>query len=438
MPTEAWSGARAKTVLLLVEEPALRARLARGLDGSVRCIKPATPADALVLVERHEIDVVIVTLPGISSGEITEGPHFNLEPLRRAAGDAPLLAVGGVRGRSSKARAEAADIWDFIHPEAEAAEIRVRVGRAIEHRRLMREVARLQSELERRHDTGSLVGSSPPMERLRSGIRRLSALETPVVLVGETGCGRDRVARAIHFASSRRHRPFVAVSRDAPGRPGGSRLLDEVAGGTIFVDHVDSLKAAPRQGLLRLLATHAGKIRIVAGLIPSRDDLGALRRISADLDLLGEHQRLDIPPLRERRGDIEALARHFLAQDAGDGNTPPVSISPQALSVMEVYPWPGNLSEMEDVIGEMSRLTGVERLDLEHLPSHIRDSLRGNALVVPTIPEEGILWQSQVESFERGLLEQALGLCDGRKVAAARRLGLKKDQMKYLCRKYGL
>ncbi|HXI03522.1 MAG TPA: helix-turn-helix domain-containing protein, partial [Candidatus Saccharimonadales bacterium] len=157
----------------------------------------------------------------------------------------------------------------------------------------------------------------------------------------------------------------------------------------------------------------------------------------AHRDLLSMSAVIEIPPLRERKEDILLLAAHFLARRCRTAGRAAAGLSPEAQACLLAYPWPGNVREMEEVVSEARLSPGEPVLRAEHLPARLRELPGPGVSALPSIPEEGILWQKQVESFERGLLQQALDMSRGKKVEAAQRLGLNKDQMKYLCRKYG-
>lgn len=425
-----------RTVLILGEDSSARRKVGRYLDGSALVLEASGGEEGMDLLARGEVDVVILVRGrrGDSRQMEDRGP-LDIDALRAAAGDAVLVEIASEDESAFPEHAAASGLWDVIGAGRDPEEIRHRVARAAEHSRLRRELSRLQADMDDRFGAGSLLGSSPVMERLRHRLRRIGREDAPVLLCGEKGTGRERAARALHMSSARRQGPFGTVS------PGGMdsmplRVLPE--GGTLLIRDINEFRASPRTRLLRELAAARGKVRLVAAVVTSEPRQEVSSPLTRELAPLGRPMRIDLPPLRERRGDVALLASHFLEKYREAHGRPLRSISLDAAACMEAYPWPGNVRELEDLVESMVLLAGSATLQVRHLPPHLQQSRSRHALVMPAIPEEGVMWQRQVESFQRGLLEQALTLSSGKKVDAARRLGLKKDQMKYLCRKYGL
>jgi len=179
-------------------------------------------------------------------------------------------------------------------------------------------------------------------------------------------------------------------------------------------------------------------VRVAAAAQRNLESDVAEKRFRQDLYHRINTYRIEIPPLRDRREDIPHLVRHFLDRFGRAGGGRPKRIADETMEILLRYGWPGNVRELEDMLQSLATLADITMVQPRHLPPHVRAASGQTPVIVPSIPEEGLLWQRQVEGFERGLLEQALKLSRGRKTEAALRLGLKKDQMKYLCRKYGL
>jgi len=308
------------------------------------------------------------------------------------------------------------------------------------------------------------------MEELKAAIRREADSNATILIRGESGTGKELVASAIHCNSSRRRGPFVPVNCSAlpehlvedelfghekgaftgadKRREGRFELADR---GTLFLDEIGAVSPAVQAKLLRVLETReferlGGKetvkvdIRLVAATNQDLERDVVEKRFRQDLYYRVNVVRLDLPPLRDRKGDVSMLAAHFLARSCTQNGVPRKRLAPEALARLEAYRWPGNVRELLHLLESLSLMVEGPVVDARHLPPHIVRQSEGTtvSLLTPSIEQETILWHKQVESFERGLLEQALKHSGGKKSAAAQRLGLKRDQMKYLCRKYGL
>jgi DNA-binding NtrC family response regulator len=459
---------RRPTILIVEDDLHLRRQIARFFDESYETLEAEGREPAVALLGGRDIDVVLVDmhLPP-DTGTIEEGLR-TLEAIRGASPRTLALAMSGDRDRATCLKAAEAGAYDFFTKPIDTRELQIIVRRALERRRMDRDITRLQEEVEKRYEFSSLRGVSPEMEDVKSAIRKVADSSATVLIRGESGTGKELVARAIHFNSSRRKGPFVAVNCSALPEnlvedelfghergafTGAERRREgrfEMAhGGTLFLDEIGAISTASQAKLLRVLETKqferlGGKetvsvdFRLVAATNQELEKDVAERKFRQDLYFRINVVRLDLPPLRERKGDVRLLSSYFLSQFCKSSGVQEKQISPKALACLEAYSWPGNVRELEHVMESLSLMAEGPTIEPDHLPAHARDAHLTSPLAVPTIPEEGILWQGQVESFERGLLEQALGMSKGKKTEAAQRLGLKKDQMKYLCRKYGL
>jgi DNA-binding NtrC family response regulator len=312
--------------------------------------------------------------------------------------------------------------------------------------------------IEARH---GLVGASAAMDRLREDIDRLGPLEEPVLLLGETGSGKERVAQALHEASARRRGPFVAVNCGAllgdtarseifgharnaftgadRARPGA---FVEADGGTVFLDEIGELSGDLQAALLRTL--DQGEVVPVGSVKPLRPDVRVLAATHRDLhgmdgfrqDLL---YRLDVaqislPPLRERLGDVPLLAEHFLG--ASTARTPP-ALGPGALAVLMAHSWPGNVRELRSTLLRAGVAAGGGLIE----PAHI--SLRAPRLPQPATAdwpvaaEPGPEWMHRPER-ERQQLIAALDLARGNRSRAARILGIARSTLYERLRRHGL
>ncbi len=461
------TGQRA-SILVIEDDPHLRRQIARFFADPYETLEAEGREAAVELLNGREVDVVLVDMhlpPDTRS--IDEGLR-TMEAVRRASPRALILAMSGDGDRATCLKAAEAGAYDFFTKPIDTRELQIIVRRALERRRMDGDIQRLQAELERRYDFDSLRGVSSEMDRLKASIRKVADSSATVLLRGESGTGKELVARAIHFNSPRKKGPFVAVNCSALPESlaedelfghergaftGADRRREgrfEMAhGGTLFLDEIGTVSAATQAKLLRVLEsrkferlggkeTVAVDIRLVAATNQDLEKQIAEKSFRPDLYFRINVVRLDLPALRERKGDIAFLGAHFLDQSCKTNGVPPKKLGAGALSRLESYAWPGNVRELEHLMESLSLMAEGPAIEEEHLPDHVRDGHGATSPLLPAIPAEGILWDSQIESFERGLLEQALIQSHGKKVEAAQKLGLKKDQRKYLCRKYGL
>jgi len=459
---------RRDCILVIEDDPYIRKEIVRLFADTYEILEAGGRARGLELLRSQDVDVVLVDmhLPP-DTGSIDEG-LTTLAEVRKCAPGALVLAMSGDGDRSTCLRAAESGAYDFFTKPIDTRELRIIVKRTLERRAMDVEMARLQSEVEKRYDFRSLMGTSPPMDALKASIRKVAESTATVMIRGESGTGKELVARALHFNSPRRKGPFVAVNCSALPEnlvegelfghekgafTGADRRHEgrfELAdGGTLFLDEIGTLTAAVQSKLLRVLESRrferlGGKetisvdIRLVAATNQDLEDDVAAKRFRQDLYYRINVVRLDIPPLRDRGSDLPMLASHFLEIFCKANSRPSKRMTDETFSALEAYPWPGNVRELEHLMESLALMTDGTVVRPEHLPSHIRTAGSTTRSVSPSIPEEGILWDRQVESFERGLLEQALQKAGGKKSEAATLLGLKRDQMKYLCRKYSL
>lgn len=292
-----------------------------------------------------------------------------------------------------------------------------------------------------------LVGTSRTMVRARRLIAAAAAVETPVLITGEPGTGKELTARAIHFQSRRGARPFVVV-------PGGSvleRLREpevfdtasrEARGGTVFLDGVAALSPRLQARLLDLLSPgpreREGDVR--PRLLPLRliaaaegDLEGSARAGRFNRDLLERLRGLSIhlPALRERRTDITLLADHFLRIHAGRQEKQVVRISAGAVELLTGYPWPGNVRELEDAISRAVSRTGEGVIRAQHLPAALQTGQSTGTVLRGSLA--GLL-----AAYEREILLEAIQNAGGNQARAARALSTTPRILAYRLRKHGL
>ena len=416
--------------------------------------------DALKVLERTPVDLALVDLrmPGLDG----------LETLRRVKQldeSTSVVIMTAYASAETAVQALKEGAYDYIIKPFKVDELRHLVQNALERRRLQAENARLRGLIQERF--GNLIGRSPKMQEIFATIGRLGESKATVLITGESGTGKELVAKAIHFNSSRKDRPFVAVNCGAiPQELMESELFGHVKGaftgavatkqglfevaddGTLFLDEVTELPLHLQVKLLRVLEDP--EIRPVGGVKPVRVDVRIVAATNRDLgqavggklfreDLFYRLNviSLHIPPLRERREDIPVLVRHFLDKFAAAGGAPPKDMSAEALGTLERYPWPGNVRELENVIERAVTLERDAVIRLESLPDSVRGPQQAEFPDL-RLPEEGLDLDALMERIERELLRQALRRAGGIQSRAAQLLRTSFRSFRYRLQKYGL
>jgi two-component system response regulator PilR (NtrC family) len=304
------------------------------------------------------------------------------------------------------------------------------------------------------------------MREIFSTITRLGDCRATVLITGESGTGKELVAKAIHFSSNRRARPFISVNCGAipqelieselfghvkgafTGALSAKQGLFEVAhGGTLFLDEVSELPLHLQVKLLRVLEDP--EVRPVGGVKPVRVDVRIVAATNRNLAEAMErgvfrtdlYYRLNVitlslPALRERREDIPLLVEHFLEKFAAAAAAPPKTISPEALLILEAHVWPGNVRELENVIERAVILETGPVIGVESLPELIR--AKPQEVTRVELPPEGIDLDVVMEGIEKDLLTQALRRAHGVQTRAAQMLQTSFRSFRYRLQKYGL
>ena len=308
-----------------------------------------------------------------------------------------------------------------------------------------------------------LIGQAPNFEALLRSARMVAATDVTVLIIGETGTGKEVLAQALQQHSPRATRPFVTINCAAlPEALAESELfghqkgsfsdatsnqlgrLQAANGGTVFLDEVDSLPLPLQAKLLRFLET--GELQAIGKTTTQSVDVRIIAATNSNLhDRIsrGEFRRdfyyrlnvvpLEIPPLRQRTGDVQMLLTHFINEFTQVHDLPRLSISKTALNRLIAYPWPGNIRELRNVCERLCILRAGSTIDENHLPTEIVSRL-------PTqepqfdLPERGI----NLEQVEFDLIRQALERTDGNRSRSAKLLGITRDTLLYRMQKHGI
>jgi DNA-binding NtrC family response regulator len=426
---------------------------------TARGVSTAEAAVELLRGEPFDVLVTDVTLPGMSG----------LELLRHCARLQPdilsivITAYGTVDIAVEAMKRGAADfITKPFELDGLLGTIRVAAERASRVRAVMQGDARLGA--------GNLIATAPVMQKLLEQVRAIAPFQTTVLVTGETGTGKEMVARAIHNLSPRAQNALVALNCAAvpeqlledelfghvKGAFTGAQSaragrFEQADGGTLFLDEIGDMSLPLQSKLLRVLQerefeklgssrTVKVDVRVVAATsadLQRRIDEGTFR---PDLYYRLNVVHLRLPPLRERREDIRPLAEHLLAKFCAGVGLPPKSFSVEAWDALAAYRWPGNVRQLQNAVERAAVLTGAAtEIHLQDLPEEVREAaaseaVHGNARAgglrpgptPPCIPDDGVDFEEVVTKVERNLLLQSLAKARGNKMRAAQMLGMKR------------
>ncbi len=419
---------------------------------------------ALDMVAANAPDLLLldVRLPGID-GLTTLQRALAIQP------DVPVLMMSAHSTVDIAVEAMKHGAIDFLVKPFPFQSLDAAVERALATARTRRQIAALTSERRGRSEPiAAIVGQSAAFEQVRSMVTRLAASDATTVLIeGESGSGKEVVARAVHFGSARADRPFLQVNcaalpehlleselfghergafTDAHTQKRG--LFESADGGAVLLDEIGDLPAGGQAKLLRLLENKT--FRRVGGVNELRADVRVLAatnvdleervsegRFRADLFFRLNVVRIHIPPLREHAEDIPLLAAHFIARFNQEMKRQVRGVAPAAMDLLVAYHWPGNVRELRNVIERAFILhAAAEELRPEHLSPELRNAApaKKQETLVPRVPVEGLV----LDEVERKLISEAMERATGNQSKAARLLGISRDTLRYRLKKHGL
>jgi len=384
-----------------------------------------------------------------------------LESFRESHPAIPLLLlVDAARiGEAVRLLRDGAD--DYVLRPADAFELRARLVRLLERHDLDSRLALLQSEVSKNYGIKNLVSHSPAMRGVLDRIMRVAPLRATVLVFGESGVGKELVARAIHFNSPRRDFPFLAINCAAiPANLIESELFGHEKGsftgaharargkfetahrGTLFLDEIGETDTGTQAKLLRVLEEK--EFMRVGGDQNVRVDVRVIAATNADLEAMVQrgtfrsdlYYRLkvvtiQVPPLRERRSDIPALVEAFLDELARANAVPRKAITPEALAALQAYHWPGNVRELKNILESVLVSSSADRIAVEDLPPSV---LRER----PSSVRASIAAGTTIEEMERELIRATLEQTGGNRTHSARLLGIGVRTLQRKIRTYGL
>jgi len=447
-----------KHLLIVEDEAALREVVAERLaDQGYDVVQAANGEEAIDRLAEFAFDIVVtdLRLPGIDGGKVLEAAVTRYP-------DIIGIVVTGYGTVKDAVAAIKRGATDFVTKPFQFDELLHVLDSALEQRRLKSENAYLRSQLERRYSFEGIVGRSRPMRDLFQLLETVSVTNSTILVSGETGTGKELVARAIHHNSPRRGNQFVAINcsaipetlleaelfghvRGAFTGAVGNRVgrLEQAHKGTLLLDEVGTMSAPLQMKLLRTLQerevervgdsrTIKVDVRVIAATNSDLTKLVAAGKFREDLYYRLNVIPVRLPPLRDRREDIPLLVQHFLdrfCRELGPPR-PTMTVSQQAMRRLMAYEWPGNVRQLENALERAVALSaGRTQIELADLPPELQELSDAPSSGVFSLPEDGIDFHEYVGNVERELIRQSLERTGGNKGRAAQLLNLKRTTL---------
>ena len=453
-------------ILVVDDDQAIRWTLREALQSwGFVAIEADSVADAIKHFETELPSAVLLDI------DLPDGSGLDvLRVIKRDHPDAIVIMITGNVQIENTISALRGGAYDFIGKPINLEELRVTIRNAVEAKHLRHEVKQVRKERAREFNFRQIVGESAAMKKMLGLAVKVAESEvSSVLLQGESGTGKDLVAKAIHYASQRSERPFVAVNcaalpatlieselfgyekgafTDAKARKEG--LFEQAEGGTLLLDEIGELELSLQAKLLRVL--EEGAFRRVGGLKDIPLDVRVLAASNRDLKAESEAGRfrldlyyrlsiiqIDIPPLRERGEDILLLSQYYIDRIGArlKRNKRIMGLSAEAQEVFMKYKWPGNVRELRNVIERALILEDSEVITTEYLPGGLLEAPRlesasnNHASAQFVLPNEGI----SLDEVELSFVRQAIQQSSGNQTRAAELLGISRDQLRYRLKK---
>ena len=455
-----------KHLLLVEDEAPLREAIAAQLaDGGYRVEQAESGESALSRLADFAFDILItdLRLPGVDGSAVVEAAVERYPEII-------AIVITGYGTVKDAVEAIKRGACDFVSKPFQFAELAHVLDSALEQRRLKSENAYLRAQLDERYRFEGIIGKSRPMAKLFQLLETVAPTSSTILITGETGTGKEVVARAIHHNSPRRMNRFVTLNcsaipetlleaelfghvRGAFTGAVGNRLgrLEQAHKGTVFLDEVGTMSAGLQMKLLRVLQerefervgdSHTIKVdvRVIAATNSDLRRMVAAGEFREDLFYRLNVIPVGLPPLRERKEDIPLLVQHFLqkvqadaaaaAKASGAPPLAPMTVSQEGMRHLMAFDWPGNVRQLEHAIERaMAFTSGRSQVDVADLPPEIQQAEEPSPVSSVALPEGGLDLGAFVASVERELIEKSLERTGGNKGQAARLLGLKRTTL---------
>ncbi len=422
-------------------------------------VTAADGAGAIEAIEKEPPALVLTDLkmPGMSGMDL-------LEQIRRDYSEIPVLIITAFGTIQNAVQAMRAGAYDYLTKPIDYDELALAVSRALEHFRLVEEVRTLRASLDRKYGFENIIGHSEALLSVLDTAVRAAQSNSTILIHAETGTGKELLAKAIHFNSRRRDRPFVTINCGAiPRDLLESELFGHVKGsftgatthkagkveiadrGTLFLDEIGEMPGELQVKLLRLI--QEGELEKVGATSPVKIDVRFVAATHRNLRAMIEDGTfredlyyrlavipLELPPLRDRAEDIPELVQHFFLKAKEAQGRPDLVLPASLLPRFQEYRWPGNVRELENVIERIAVLARGDEITLADLPDFLRRERPAVDMLQLELPAQGV----SLEAVEKELILRALEKFHGNQTHAARYLDISRKALIYRMEKHGI
>ena len=437
----------------------------RALAPSFRATLASTESQIKTLIDDPDVHAIVLDLESIGN-EPADGIEV-LQEMRRLRDDLIMVAITASSSSELALQASQAGADHFFGKPVDCGQLRSVLLQTAEKRALQFEGQWLREQVENRAAFCGLIGGSEAMRKVYQAIEAVAGSNASVVIRGESGVGKELVARAIVQSGDRRDRPYVCLNCSAlpetlmeselfgyekgaftgadSSKPG---MIELAQGGTLFLDEITTLDHGLQSKLLRVLQERS--VQRLGGRSAKKIDFRLITATNDDLEEMVRKGRfredlyyrinvvpIVVPPLRDRGSDIPLLSEHFLRLYCAANQKPAKQLQPEVMEIMEQYSWPGNVREMENVVQRLVLMSDGPAITAHHLPQQLLVSSAASQEAI-LIPEDGVDFDAEMDRIQVAYLKAALRRTEGKKSAAASLLRMDPQRMKYLCRKLGL
>ena len=418
----------------------------------------ASAEEAAAILDKSPFQLVLtdLSLPGVSGLEL-------LKRVRLEYPETEVIVMTAFGTVQTAVEAMKAGAFDYIAKPIHPFELRALVSRSIEHRQLLDEVEALRSCLDRKYGFEEIVGSSPALLQVLDVAARVATTDATVLIYGETGTGKELVAKAIHMRSNRRDRPFITINCGAiPRELLESELFGYVKGsftgalthkkgriemadrGTVMLDEIGEMPTELQVRVLRLIQER--EIDKIGSAAPTKVDvriIAATHRNLASMVAEGTFREdlyyrllvvpITLPPLRERMADVPELVHQFFLKARTKYGRADLSMPSHVMSCLSRYHWPGNVRQLENTVERVVVLARKNEISVEDLPDFLNPESAPSGPSIP-VPEGGM----DLRAMEKALILRTLEKHGGNQTRAARALNMSRRALGYRLEKYGL
>ncbi|MBW2609349.1 MAG: sigma-54-dependent Fis family transcriptional regulator [Deltaproteobacteria bacterium] len=417
--------------------------------------------DALNLIGESDLDLVItdMKMPGMNGMEL-------LEESKRIKPELPVIMMTAYGTIEMAVEAMKKHAYDYITKPFQNEELKLTVKKALENYRLVKENRLLNEALSDRYRFGNIIGKSKPMLKIYDLITKVSSSKASILITGPSGTGKELIAKAIHYNSDKKDRPFISINCGAltetlleselfghekgaftgavSMKKGRFELAD---GGTLFLDEVGEMPPSLQVKLLRV--TQEMEFERVGGTRTIKVDVRVLSASNRDIkedvtnglfreDLFYRLNviHIEVPPLMERSEDIKLLVHHFIDKYREYEGKEKIELSPEAWKALYDYSWPGNIRELENIIERAVVLNPGGSMSPEDLPDYLsgkEEELNVDRFIPPNAP-----LQKTLEQIEEKLIRRALSRCNNVQAHAAEMIGITKSLIQHKMKKYNI